>query len=54
MVCAKSASTGYELNMPNQKYLALIGPEKSLVEFRVPKNELFYIFYYTEKFTFSP
>ncbi len=55
MVSAKSPSADYnELNKPNPKSLAHIRSEKSLVELGVPKNELFYFFYSTEKFTFSP
>ncbi len=52
---AKSPSTDYnELNKPTPKSLAHIGFEKSLVELRVLKNELFHIFFSTEKFTFYP
>ncbi len=39
---AKSSSTDYnESNKPTLKFLAHVGPVKSLVELGVPKNELF-------------
>ncbi len=44
-------------NKPTPKSLAHTGSEKSLVELRVPKNDLihfFHIFCSTEKFTFHP
>ncbi len=52
---AKSSSTDYnESNKPTPKSLAHIESEKSLVELGRPKNELFYIFCFTEKFTLLP
>ncbi len=43
--CAKSSGTDYnESNKPTLKALARMGPEKSLVELGVPKNELFHFF----------
>ncbi len=43
----KSSSTDYnESNKLNPKSLAHIGPEKSLVELEVAKNELFHFFRY--------
>ncbi len=43
---AKLSSTYYnESNKPNPKSLARIRSEKSLVEIRVPENELFHFFY---------
>ncbi len=42
---AKSSNTDYNAsNKPTPKSLAHIGSEKSLVEFEVPKNELFHFF----------
>ncbi len=42
---AKLSSTDYnEWNKPTWKSLAHTGPEKSLVELGVPKNELFHFF----------
>ncbi len=43
-----------ESNKTNPMSLAQIGSKKSLVELRVPKNELFHFFCFTEKFIFSP
>ncbi len=52
---AKSSSIDYnKYNKPTPKCLAQIRSEKSLVELGVPKNELFHIFRYTEKFNFYP
>ncbi len=57
MGSVKSSGTDYnESNKPNTKFLAHIGSEKSLVEFEIPKKELFtffHIFRLAEKFTFS-
>ncbi len=43
-----------ESDKPTPKSLAHIGSEKSLFDLGVPKNEHFYIFRSTEKFTFHP
>ncbi len=57
MDSVKSWSTDYnELNEPNPRSLAYIGPKKSLVELGVPKNEIFHCFHIfpsIEKFAFS-